>query len=149
MITFEYVKHLIYNIMSLEFNPRANDHKFYGTTIGQFTEEEKELFQIDLMMSIGFSMVHLSNKNDVEMKDELNKLGKLRMHLCIQLLEIPEVLCKIMGFEKTHEMIEESKYGFSSFLKSQDENTKEHMEEIEELVNTLKRDVMMSNISMN
>ena len=40
MITFEYVKHLIYNIMSLEFNPRANDHKFYGTTIGQFTEEE-------------------------------------------------------------------------------------------------------------
>ena len=113
--------------MSLEFNPRAQDHKFYGTTIGQFTEEEKELFQVDLMMSMGFSMVHLSNKDDGEMKDELNKLGMLRTHLCIQLLEIPEVLCKIMGFEKTHEMIEESKYGFSSLLKTQDENTKEHM----------------------
>lgn len=149
MITFEYVKHLIYNIMSLEFNPRANDHKFYGTTIGQFTEEEKELFQVDLMMSMGFSMVHLSNKNDEEMKDELNKLIRLRTHLCIDLLKIPEVLCKIMGVEKTHEMIEETKYSFSSFLKSQDENTKEHMEEIEELVSTLKRDVMMSNISMN
>lgn len=134
--------------MSLEFNPRAQDHKFYGTTIGQFTEEEKELFQIDLMMSMGFSIIHLSGDDGV-LEKELNKLGMIRTHHCIQLLEIPEIMCKIMGIEKIHEMIEGSKYGFSSFLKSQDENVKEHQEEIEGIVDNLKREMMFSNISMN
>lgn len=134
--------------MSLEFNQKAVDHKFYGTTIGNFTEEEKELFQIDLMMSMGFSIMTLSG-DDKKLEKELNQLGMLRTHLCIQLLEIPEVMCKIMGLEKIHEMIEESKYGFSNFLKSQDENVKEHQEEIEEVVNNLKREMMFSNISMN
>ena len=135
--------------MSLEFNPRAQDHKFYGTTIGQFTEEEKELFQIDLLMSMGFSVFHLSGGEDEKMMKELNDLGKFRIMMCSSLLEIPEVIFKIMGTDKIHEMIEDSKYGFSSFLKSQDENVEKHMEEIEELVSDLKRDVMMSNISMN
>lgn len=134
--------------MSVEFNPKAVDHKFYGTTIGNFTEEEKELFQIDLMMSMGFSVMTLSGDEE-KLKDELNQLGMLRTHLCIQLLEIPEVMCKIMGLEKIHEMIEESKYGFSTFLKSQDENVKEHQEEIEEVMNNLKREMMFSNLSMN
>lgn len=134
--------------MSVEFNPKAVDHKFYGTTIGNFTEEEKELFQIDLMMSMGFSVMTLSG-DDKKLEKELNQLGMLRTHLCIQLLEIPEVMCKIMGLEKIHEMIEESKYGFSTFLKSQDENVKEHQEEIEEVMNNLKREMMFSNISMN
>ena len=135
--------------MSLEFNPRAQDHKFYGTTIGKFTEEEKELFQIDLLMSMGFSVFHLNGGEDEKMIKELNGLGKVRIMMCSSLLEIPEVLFKVMGIDKIQEMIEESKYGFSSFLKSQDENVEKHMEEIEELVSDLKRDFMMSNLSMN
>jgi hypothetical protein len=86
--------------MSLEFNPRAQDHKFYGTTIGKFTEEEKELFQIDLLMSMGFSVFHLNGGEDEKMMKELNELGKFRIMMCASLLEIPEVLFKVMGIEQ-------------------------------------------------
>ena len=143
------VKHLIYIIMSLEFNPRAQDHKFYGTTIGKFTEEEKELFQIDLMMSMGFSVIHLNGGEDEDLMKQVNELGKFRIMMCMSLLEIPEIMMKIMGLDKIHEMIEESKYGFSNFLKSQDENVEKHQEEIEEVVNNLKRDILFGNLSMN
>ena len=144
------VKHLIYIIMSVEFNPRAQDHKFYGTTIGKFTEEEKELFQIDLMMSMGFSVIHLNGGEDVEdLMKQVNELGKFRIMICMSLLEIPEIMMKIMGLDKIHEMIEESKYGFSTFLKSQDENVEKHKEEIENIVKEIKRESIMSNLSMN
>jgi hypothetical protein len=135
--------------MSLEFNPRAQDHKFYGTTIGKFTEEEKELFQIDLMMSMGFSVIHLNGGEDEDLMKQVNELGKFRIMMCMSLLEIPEIMMKIMGLDKIHEMIEESKYGFSNFLKSQDENVEKHQEEIEEVVNNLKRDILFGNLSMN
>jgi hypothetical protein len=134
--------------MSLEFNPKATNHKFYGTTIGKFTEEEKELFQIDLMMSMGFSVIAL-NGEDEDLMNQVNQLGKFRIAICMSLLEIPEILLKIMGLDKIHEMIEESKYGFSNFLKSQDENVEKHQEEIEEVVNNLKRDILFGNLSMN
>jgi hypothetical protein len=135
--------------MSLEFNPRAQDHKFYGTTIGKFTEEEKELFQIDLLMSMGFSVFHLNGGEDEKMMKELNELGKFRIMMCASLLEIPEVLFKVMGIDKIQEMIEESKYGFSKFLKSQDENVEKHKDEIENIVKEIKRESIMSNLSMN
>lgn len=135
--------------MSLEFNPRAQDHKFYGTTIGKFTEEEKELFQIDLLMSMGFSVIHLNGGEDEKMMKELNELGKFRIMVCSSLLEIPEVLFKVMGIDKIQEMIEDSKYGFSKFLKSQDENVEKHKEEIENIVKEIKRESIMSNLSMN
>jgi hypothetical protein len=135
--------------MSLEFNPRAQDHKFYGTTIGKFTEEEKELFQIDLLMSMGFSVIHLNGGEDEKMMKELNELGKFRIMVCSSLLEIPEVLFKVMGIDKIQEMIEDSKYGFSKFLKSQDENVEKHKDEIENIVKEIKRESIMSNLSMN
>jgi hypothetical protein len=135
--------------MSLEFNPRAQDHKFYGTTIGKFTEEEKELFQIDLLMSMGFSVIHLNGGEDEDLMKQVNELGKFRIMVCSSLLGIPEVIFKIMGMDKIHEMIEDSKYGFSKFLKSQDENVENHKEEIENIVKEIKRESIMSNLSMN
>jgi len=54
-----------------------------------------------------------------------------------------------MGIDKIQEMIEDSKYGFSKFLKSQDENVEKHKEEIENIVKEIKRESIMSNLSMN
>jgi hypothetical protein len=135
--------------MSLETNPNAKDHKFYGKTIGEFTEEEKELFQVDLMMSMGFSFLLIIGKDNKELTDRLNELGMVRTTIIIDLLEIPEVMYKTMGFDKLTEIIEDSPYGYSKFLKSQDENIKEHQEEMDEVINDFKRESLMGNISYN
>jgi hypothetical protein len=91
----------------------------------------------------------LNGGEDEKMMKELNELGKFRIMMCASLLEIPEVIFKVMGIDKIQEMIEDSKYGFSKFLKSQDENVENHKEEIEEIVNEIKRESIMSNLSMN
>ena len=121
------------------FNQKSLDHKFYGKTIGTFTELESKLFEIDLMMSMTLMTNKVFGGGEKKLEKTINEMGDIRFSICCELLGYyPEELTDMVSVKTFLWEVEKSDYGYGKFLKDQEENIelipKEDMEEIRNLL---------------
>ena len=109
----------------MNLNQKSLDHKFYGKTIGTFTELESKLFELDLLMSMTLTVIEESKKEDEKMKQIFDDMGIIRFSICCELLGYyPEELTDTVSIKTFLGEIEKSDYGYKKFLEDQQENVK-------------------------
>jgi hypothetical protein len=121
------------------FNLKSLDHKFYGKTIGTFTELESKLFEVDILMSMTLMTNKMFGGENKKLEKTINEMGEIRFSICCELLGYyPEELTDMVSVKTFLGEVEKSDYGFLKFLKDQQENIefipKEDMEEIRNLL---------------
>jgi hypothetical protein len=122
----------------MNFNQKSLDHKFYGKTIGTFTELESKLFEIDLMMSMTLMTNKVFGGENKKLEKTINEMGDIRFSICCELLGYyPEELNDTISIKTFLGEIEKSDYGYEKFLKDQQENTKLIPKEEMDIINNL------------
>jgi hypothetical protein len=121
------------------FNLKSLDHKFYGKTIGTFTELESKLFEVDILMSMTLMTNKMFGGENKKLEKTINEMGEIRFSICCELLGYyPEELTDMVSVKTFLGEVEKSDYGYGKFLKDQKENIelipKEDMEEIRNLL---------------
>ena len=123
----------------MNINPKSLDHKFYGKTIGTFTELESKLFEVDILMSMTLMTNKMFGGENKKLEKTINEMGEIRFSICCELLGYyPEELTDMVSVKTFLGEVEKSDYGYGKFLKDQKENIelipKEDMEEIRNLL---------------
>lgn len=107
----------------MNFNTKSLDHKFYGKTIGTFTELEGKLFELDILITMGFLTLTSENQNE-KLKKNIDELGRIRFLICCEILGFSEEMIEIVSIENIVKRIDESEYGYGRYLIDHQENTK-------------------------
>ena len=123
------------------FNQKSLDHKFYGKTIGTFTELESKLFELDILMSMTLMSNKMFGGDEKKLEETINEMGDIRLLICCELLGYyPEELTDNVSIKTFLDEIEKSDYGFFKFLTDQQENVKLiPKEDIEEIGNVIRK----------
>ena len=121
------------------FNQKSLDHKFYGKTIGTFTELESKLFELDILMSMTLMTNKVFGGEEKKLEKTINEMGEIRFSICCELLGYyPEELTDHNSVMTFLGEVEKSDYGYGKFLKDQKENVelipKEDIEEIKNII---------------
>ena len=99
------------------FNLKSLDHKFYGKTIGTFTELESKLFEVDILMSMTLMTNKMFGGENKKLEKTINEMGEIRFSICCELLGYyPEELTDMVSVKTFLGEVEKSDYGFLKFL---------------------------------